>query len=355
MIDRGWRCYLALEHEPEDKTWLREISALGIQIVHAERARGHFDFRCVWRVCALARRLGVTVFHCDNIHTSPLLGAFMARVPVRIWSKRSMNPDFEECRPPTFKERLALTTRLSCWLATRVVAVSKAVKDELAGLGIPPAKIVVRNNPRRLGALSPDVSREALRRQWGFSMSDTVAITIGRAVPVKGWDVLIRAFAKVAGAAPSLRLVLVGSLDAGAESGFHESLLALMDQYGLKNKVFFTGHLTEVKSALPGADIFVMSSRSEGCSSAPIEALEVGLPCIATRVGNAEEIIQDGVNGLLVPRADVDKLADALWQCCDPIARGRLAKNAVLPPTVLTLDRYAEQMVRDYEAWMPKK
>lgn len=74
----------------------------------------------VARACALCRRLKCSVFHCDNMHTSPLIGAAVAQVPVRIWYKRSMNAHFEECRGPGWRERLAVSTRLSCCLATRV-------------------------------------------------------------------------------------------------------------------------------------------------------------------------------------------------------------------------------------------
>jgi len=354
LVQRGWQCYLVLKEKPEDASWLEELLALGIKIECLPRPRRNFDWRCVLRTFALAKRVRATVFACDNMHTSPLIGAWLAGVPGRFWTKRSMNSDFEECRKPSWKERMAVSVRLSCFLCTRVIAVSKAVKDELVSLRIPSAKIIIRNNPRRFGSFKPSLDRETLRKTWGCGVSDTVVLSIGRAEPVKGWDILIRAFAKIAPKAPKATLVLVGSYAANAEKQFYASLLDVVKQNRLETKVVFHGYMRDVQSAYQAADIFVLPSRSEGCSSAPVEALEARVPCIATRVGHAAEVIQHGVNGFLVQRCDVNDMAEALLQLTQSEKlRAEFARNAILPPAIVTMKEYAEQFARDYEQSLP--
>jgi glycosyltransferase involved in cell wall biosynthesis len=349
LIDRGWSCHMVVERKPDDSAWLQELLDMGVHIEYERRPRANFDSRSVWRVYCLCRRIGATVLHCDNLHTSPLLGAFLARVPVRVWSKRAMNSHFEEGRESTFRERLAFATRLSCLLATRVIAVSNAVKTELVALSVPAAKILLRHNPRRLGPLM-ESARGATRKSWGFAEADVVIVTIGHAVPVKGWDILLRAFCTVAQVEPRAKLVLVGSYGAGSEDPFVAEINRCVTTPILRGKVFFTGHISNVDAALQAADIYVSPSRSEGFSYALIEGLDAGLPCVASRVGIAEDAIQSGVNGLLVERGDETALADALSRLiCDDELRKRFAHHARVPACIPTMEQYAERMAVDYE------
>jgi glycosyltransferase involved in cell wall biosynthesis len=354
MIERGWSCYLVVERPPEEGAWVGELLQMGVKLVCNPRPRGNFDLKSVFRVWSLARRLGATVFQVENRPTSPLIGAWLAGVPVRFWWKRSMNPDFEQCRPPTLKERVAISLRIACALCTRVIAVSNAVKEQLVGMGVGKDKILVRTNARRLGSLNPSLDRQAMRQSWDCSAQNVVLITVGHAVPVKGWDVLLLAFARVVQAAPHARLVLVGGYSAKFEQPFYNSLLEMIERHQLREKVTFTGHIFDIVPLLPSADVFVLPSRSEGCCSALNEALEAGLPCVATRVGHAAEVVPPGVNGFLVDRCDPQGLCEALLQLVEnETLRTRFAKRAVLPPGVPTLEQYAEQIARDYESCLP--
>ena len=350
VLRRGWVIHLVMEHPPSDPSWLEGLCKMGVCIVYQPRPRGQLDFRCIRNVLCLCRETGARVFHCDNMHTSPLIGAFLAGVPVRIWSKRSMNADFEECRPPTLKERIGLSTRLSCLLATKVFAISSAVKEQLVGMGVPERRILVRNNPRILNPVVSPSNPEAARKSWGCSTSDVVIATVGHAVPVKAWDVLLHAFATVAGKIPNCRLVLIGSYSGPGEKEFYRSLQKIVEENHLAGKVIFTGYMAPIQADLPAADIFVLPSRSEGCARALVEALEAGLPIVATRVGNAAEVLRDGINGFLVERCDVAGLANALAKLAgNTVLRAEFRKQAKLPPTVLTVPQFGEQIAGDYE------
>jgi glycosyltransferase involved in cell wall biosynthesis len=350
LVQRNWHCHLVVERLPEERSWLEPFRALNVRFVVLPRPKGNFDFRCVARAYSLCKRTQCDVFHCDNMHTSPLIGAFLAGVAVRVWYKRSMSAHFEECRVPGWRERLAVSTRLSCFLATRVIAISSAVRDELTGLGISRARITVLNNPRpTLKTVS--LSRTQARRQFGYDDSSVVLVSIGRAVPTKGWDVLLHAFARVAAADEHARLLLVGSTTATTERAFFERLKSVLDTYRLGERVQFGGYVADIGNALAAGDVFVLPSRSEGCCNALLEALESGLPCVATRVGNAEELIKDGWNGFLVERNEPEPMANALLLLTrDHNNRKELARSAKIPDQVLTRVQHSEHLASIYES-----
>ena len=351
MAARGWACHLVLERLPEDLSWLQGFHDLGVQIHCISRPRGKFDWQCIRQACRLFRKIGADIVICENIHSSPMIAAAAARVPVRIWIKHAMNSCFEECRQPTFKDRISLTTRLSSFLATRVAAVSRAVQQEVIGLGVPGHKILLWPNPRQTGQLRPAGDRTRLRKSLGFAADDIVFVSVGHAVPVKGWDLLIGAFAQAAVADPRARLLLVGSMDRSEERAVAGALLADVARLNLTDRVTFTGHTEAVSSFLRASEVFVMSSRSEGFSCALIEGLEAGLPCIATRVGVAEDVIRPGHNGLLVERGQKQPLTEALITICrDDALRRRLALNAFVPGCIPTLPEYAELLANDIAA-----
>ncbi len=352
---KGWNTCLVCCWPPDDEKWLQPLFDMGVNIEYVQRAKGNFDWKCMYRVYKLCRRLRCDVFHCDNIHTSPLIGASSARVPVRLWSKRSMNAAFEEGRKETFRDKVVISVRLSCLLATKTLAVSKPVRDELIRLGFPSSKLVVFNNPMD-NTILHDVNRDKARAAYGYTPSELVILTVGHAVPVKGWNTLLRAFSDIANEVPQARLVFVGSINGNDESPYYEELARFIDQNGLKMKIRFTGHFTDINEALAASDIFVLPSRSEGFGIALVEGLAAGLPCISTDVGVASEVIRPGINGFLIERENRSEMAKVLLRLAtDSNLRARLAENSKTPPLgIPTMQEYGEQLFDLYESLLRK-
>jgi len=349
MAARGWQCHMVLERMPEDASWLNGLLELGVQFHCQPRPRKRFDWHTIRQACRLFRRLRPDAVVCENIHSSPLLAAALAGVPVRVWIKHAMNAGFESGCPEGLRDRLMPSVRLSVALATRTLSVSRAVFDELRRLGIPERKLLLRPNPRH-GLLQPVRAdcRASARQKFGYGPQDLVFVSTGHAVPVKGWDLLLPAFAQTVAADPRARLLLVGGMDRPEERGFAENLRAAASRLKVADRVTFTGHTEDVAGCLAASDVFVMSSRSEGFSHALIEALEAGLPCIATRVGVAEDVIRPGANGILVERCQVAPLAEAMRELCrDDALRARMAAQASVPGSIPTLPDYAERLADD--------
>lgn len=138
--------------------------------------------------------------------------------------------------------------------------------------------------------------------QAGYTMA-----AMGRLVPQKGFDLLLRAFSKIAGREPDWTLLIYG------EGPQREELEMLTEKLNLAGRVCFPGAVTNPFDRLREADLFVFSSRYEGFGMALAEAMACGLPVVSFDCPEGpRQIIQHNVDGLLVPAQDIDALADAL-------------------------------------------
>lgn len=166
-------------------------------------------------------------------------------------------------------------------------------------------------------------------------------VTVGRLTKEKGHRYLIEAIAKIKHA--DWKLSIVGD---GKEK---DTLVELVDQLGLNGRVIFHGHKLDFTKELSEAKIFVLPSLSEGFPNAVIEAMSVPLPCIATKCTEAmSEIIIDGINGMLVEKANPEALADAIDNLIyDEKLQNTLCQNAYSVRKTLAFERIA-QLYFDY-------
>ncbi|MDO5056231.1 MAG: glycosyltransferase [Lautropia sp.] len=146
---------------------------------------------------------------------------------------------------------------------------------------------------------------------------------VGRLVEHKNLPRLLDAFATLAHGRPQLRLLLVGSGPLGP------SLMAHTTRLGLTGQVLMLGERDDVPALMAAADIVVAPSLREGLSNVILEAMALGRPIVATRVGGTPEAIDDGENGLLVDPLDTDALAAAMQRLVeDAPLRQRLGEAA---------------------------
>jgi glycosyltransferase involved in cell wall biosynthesis len=163
---------------------------------------------------------------------------------------------------------------------------------------------------QRFQPLEPG-ARRLLRRTWpDLPPEALLALYVGRLEPVKGVDVLLRAWARLVGRETG-RIPVLALVGDGSQ---REHLARLSRELGIDRSVRFVGFSDQISDWLNSADLFVLPSRSEGLSNALLEAMACGLPTVATTVGGAPEAVEHGVNGLLVPADDDAALADALLQ-----------------------------------------
>jgi glycosyltransferase involved in cell wall biosynthesis len=246
---------------------------------------------------------------CDlyaNIFGLP--GAALAGVPMRIGSRRELNPD-----KSLSQIRLQ---RLAYRCATKVVANSPAARRILEREGLTPASIAVIPNGVDLAAFPERKPASTVRR----------FITVANLRAEKNHETLLAAAAALQRAYPDLEFQIVG------DGPRRRQLEQLARDRGL-SRVAFLGHREDVASLLAAADVFVLPSRSEAFPNGVLEAMAAGLPVVASAVGGLLDLIQDGRTGLLVAPGDPEALAAALRSLIDAPERaaaiGRAARADV--------------------------
>ncbi len=207
--------------------------------------------------------------------------------------------------------------RLTRRYVTRFVAVSQAVATGLVADKVAASRITVIPNGIDLARLRRDAEGEsavALRQasaRVGF---------IGRLERIKGAEYFVSAAAILAADHPGVRFVVAGH---GSDE---DELRALAAALGMADRIEFLGYVESVPPLLAALDVVVVPSLSEASGLTAMEALALGVPVVATRVGGLPEVVVDGATGLLVDPADEAALARAVARLLDdPVLSRALA------------------------------
>lgn len=190
--------------------------------------------------------------------------------------------------------------------ADRVMTVSEAARKYMKEIdGIRRDDIEVVYLGFDFEKYRPDAQlRAEARARYGFADEDLVFGYVANIVPGKGHEQLLDAFAKIAADLPNAKLLFAGRGSLDRVDAAAAKLPA--------GKVVFAGWQADAPMVYNAMDIFVQPSLSEAFSQVLIEAMGCGLPVIATDVGGAREVIEDGVNGIIVQPGDTEGLAAAM-------------------------------------------
>ncbi|MFQ5745722.1 MAG: glycosyltransferase [Gemmatimonadota bacterium] len=277
--------------------------------------RRALDPGCRRGLVEVLRRRGIDVMHSHEFAMA-LYGASAARA---VGIPHVITLHGSTYYADRLRRRIAL--RWAFRRSAAAVAVSGATGERIrTSLGLPADAIeVIRNGIRPAPG-----DRMETRAALGLGEDEVLAIAVGNLYPVKGYDVLLRALAMAAGTVSApWRLAVVGR---GEEEA---ALRDLAGRLGLAPRVRWLGYRDDVPDLMAAADVYVMSSRSEGLPLAVLEAMFAGLPIVATRVGGIPEAVGADREGLLVEPQDPGDLAAALSRLLgDPALRDRLAAAA---------------------------
>jgi len=305
----------------------------------------------------LERQFRTGNFDIVHTHTSKagVLGAFAGRMAGvgkiiytphgHIFGKNAAIPGLENSSRLKMKFLLELRKRAYS-ACDRIVALSEQDRDEQVALGLAQAdKFEVIMNGIDDSFFAPVEAHrvKAFKERHSISDDDFVIGSVGRLSKEKGHDLLIEAFAKIADAYPSAKLLLVGD---GAEK---KKLMAAHPALGDAGRVIFAGSMEDVRPALAAMKIFVLPSRYESQGIAAMEAMASGLPVVASDVGGVRAIINDGQDGLLArssPGDLTDKIAKLLH---DANLRDKLSASAMRRAKAdFTLSRMLSQYEKLY-------
>ena len=195
------------------------------------------------------------------------------------------------------------------WLAKpdRVLAICQEIRKVAIKGGVDPSRIQVVYSGVDL-SLVEHVNAGVIRKRYNFRPGQPLIGAVANLFPRKGYEYLLEALADVRKAVPDVHCVIVGEGD----EGYHKQLLNLVRVRDLNSVVTFAGFQSNVMEYMADFDVVVLPSILEGFGIVLLEAMAMGKPVVASRVGGIPEAVEDGVTGILVPPAHSRKLAEAL-------------------------------------------
>jgi len=315
MKRRGHRVTMATWGKDGERHWAPE----GVELVRypSRRPTGWADIRFSYRLmkdrgidCVIAN------FGAENANA---VAAWWAGVPVRVLWCRTLLRQILLDRGGVDLAFLVqfLRKRMVYGLATKVVGNAAGTARELRRIWkLPESKVAMFwNSIPDPGVVVPGVPQRLPER----------ILCPGRLHPSKGQEALIRALPAVLREAPGVEVVFAGG---GTE---REALERLARELGIGETVTFTGALprADLLRAMAEAAVVVVPSRDEAFGLVNIEAMAMGTPVVASRVGGIPEIVRDGVDGLLFEPGNAEELAERLMRLLkDEELRADMGRNA---------------------------
>ncbi len=224
---------------------------------------------------------------------------------------------FNERRPWRQKAIIVFLSWLAALFQDKIITINKA--DYLTARRFIPVKKLelIPNGVGPLNFLSRDDARGYITEKAGKDVNEKTYLvgTIAELTKNKGLSYFVRGLNKLTQRRSDLDVK-------GVIIGEGEDRALLEDQiktFGLGEKVFLTGFLPEAYRLLKGFDVFLSTSLKEGLPYAIMEAMLAGIPIIATSVGGAQDLIDDGENGILIPPGDSGAVVEPILKLMDDL------------------------------------
>lgn len=271
------------------------------------------DLRCLIQLFFFFRKERPLIVHT---HTSKggflgRLSAWLARVPVIVHTPHGHI--FWGYYGPLITELFIFMERLVAKITNKIICLTEQEKRDHIQFRIDRSeKFVTIHSGVDFPVFQKSGSFHGrIREELGIPKGEPVIGTVGRLVPIKGHEYMIRAFALLMNEFDNLWLILVG------DGLLEDYLKTLCKELEIRERVVFAGWRSNVPDFLSLFDIFVFPSLNEGMGRVLVEAMAVGKPIVASNVGGIPDLVKDGQNGLLVKSRDINGLAHAVKRLLD--------------------------------------
>jgi len=317
--------------------------------LHSLHKRPGKDLAVYWRLWRLFRQLRPDLVHTRNLGSlEAQLPAWVAGVVHRVHSEHG----WDITDPDGSNRRYQKLRKSFRPLVHRYVALSCELESYLADvIEVPRAKLTRIYNGVDTTHFKPADASTPVAMPSDFLRPDTTVFgTVGRMHGVKNQLLLVRAFCQLVEREPEAstvaRLVLVGDGPLRSEAE------VILRNAGLSERVWMPGPRDDVAAILAALDVFVLPSLAEGISNTILEAMAVGLPVIATRVGGNPELIAEDETGALIASDSVDELQAQMFAYLSDAERrlrhGLAARERVKKS--FSLDAMVRRYMAMYEA-----
>src|SRR5262245_59855517 len=280
---------------------LRRRAAEGLDLITLA-PRTEMDLSAASNFARLIKRLQPDVIHAHDPH-----GVAMASLALSLGSAAAgpRQPALVVARRVDFHLKGNSFSRWKDHQVDCFVAASDAIRQMLISDGVPPDRTVTVHEGIDVEHV---VAAPAVNVHEAFWLPHHAPVVgnVAALVPHKGQRYLIDAAHLVVQEIPDARFVILG------EGELREHLEKQVHDHHLEKHVLLPGFRTDVLGCIKGFDLFVMSSVTEGLGTSLLDAMACARPIVATTAGGIPEIVDDGVNGLLVPARDAAGLAAAV-------------------------------------------
>lgn len=320
---------------------LREMGVKCIEVSMERHISLSKDIVSLWKLIKVFRKEKPDIVHSMTPKAGMLcmLAAWICRVPVRIHT-------FTGLVWPTasgLKRKILMATDwLTCACATHVIPEGEGVKNDLLNHGIThkPLKVLGYGNVRGIDLEHYARTEVVMRKADKIRVKDVFTfVFVGRIVRDKGINELVAAFKRLQTKVPKTRLILVGEYEDALDPITPEARKEIEDN----SCILAVGNQKDVRPWLAASDALVFPSYREGFPNVVIEAGAMGLPSIVTDINGSREIIQDGVNGLIVPSKNEDALLKEMERLVEDAA---LASYLASHARRLVASRYEQGYVK---------
>lgn len=274
-------------------------------------------------------RRAIRAFEPDIVHThsskAGILGrtaAHLEKVPVVVHSIHGWG--FTPLQSPAKRRLLVAAERWVAPWTDHFIAVSQANIDQGRDLGLLGDDISLIRSGIDLSPFRDSPDPAPIRHRLGIPDGVRVVTQIGNLKPQKAPLDFVRVAAIVASSSPEVHFVIAG------DGPLREQVIALAGELGIADRLHLPGWWRDVPGLLGATDVALLTSRHEGLPRAVVEALAAGVPVVATAVDGTPEVVRDGVNGMLAPAGDIERLAAEVCTLLEDEDRRRVMGEAAV-------------------------
>lgn len=287
------------------------------------------DFKAIYRFYKIFRKEKPDIVNSNSPKSSLLsmIAAKLSGVPIRIYTVTGLR--YQSCHG-FLRWLLMLMEKIACAFANYVVPEGKGVLKCLKNDHITSKPLMVIYNGNINGVNTSFYNKDAiitagLRGQLGIKNEDFVFVYVGRVVKDKGMNELAWAMSKIKKDYSNCKLLLVGDFEPK-----YGPLMPVADDF-LHNDscVKYVGYVNDIRPYLAIANALVFPSYREGFPNVVLQACSMGLSCLVTDINGSNEIIEDGLNGKIIPPRNKEVLLNMMkWFLDNPEDVERMSNNS---------------------------
>jgi L-malate glycosyltransferase len=306
--------------------------------------RNEVDLSAAWKLSRIIRQWRPEVVHAHDPHAVAMAGLALS------FGALDPRPRIVASRRVDFHLQAHSFSRWKYRQVDLFIAASKAIKDILVGDGIAASQIVVVHDGIDVGKIGR-LPRVDIHGEFWLPRGAAVVVNVGALVDHKGQKYLVAAMPHVLKAVPDAFLIIFG------EGELRGALEKQIKQLGLEKQVRLAGFREDVLQVVKSADLFVMSSVTEGLGSTVLDAMAMRLAVVGTRAGGIPEAVVHNETGVLVPAADSQALATAMIDMLkNPKRRHEMGERGLARVTEhFGVARFLEETLRAYRLAVDRK